>query len=60
MEQIDKGITSILKKARSEKKGQRKGKRGCKEKMIKYGAVTCLNLIIKKKQGKKCVLSENK
>ena len=52
MEQLDKDITFVLQKARSKAEGERKGMRGCKEKMKKRAAVQYWSMVVKKKQGK--------
>jgi len=49
MEQIDQDITFVLQKARSKAEGERKGMRGCKEKMMKRAAVQCWSMVVKKK-----------
>ena len=52
IEQIDRDVTYILNKARSVAEGERKGIRGCTEKLMIRSSVKYWTAMIKKKEGK--------
>ena len=52
IEQIDRDVPCVLNKTRSKAEGERKGIRGCKEKIIIRPSVKHWIVMIKKKGGK--------